>query len=986
MAYRADIEIAVRGAQELKRLGDQINATSKLVDGLNNYLENIGTGGVVRNINNLQQVVSNAAAALNEAALGTKEATLAAQNYVAATSNLNSGLREKLQLLKQVNEAERQQRLSSAGIRETTQFGEPIGPGQASPVALSSQLRGRTEQILAERKGAAELTAVLQDLNEQQRQLENSKLDAKAARIQQELDQQAAAAAETAAQIDKLNERQVEFTTRTDAAAAAARRQTAEFYRQQRLLRQAQTGFAASTVEQGPGGPGFSGGFTSAQRQQANEQAILRAKQEQNKVRRQNVDLASREELFELRLGRILERNAATETQRAKTREATSNAIIGGAFPLLFGQGLGASVGGGIGGFAGGMAGGQLGFGLSLVGTAVGASLDQTIQSARDFAKSLREGGDAASYLEQRIGYLNPVIKTQLQNLQASGQTAKAAELAFSELAKTMGTEGASAFLEIGKQSEQANRSLSLLIDRFIGAGYASNKFFQEAKFGPGGSVIDLLPQQFKPAPNAATPAETAAATQRTAELTRSNELLRVQLALTTVSAKTDLDRYVTLQRQTAQKEYENELTKISIQLKNKEINLAQNEQLIRGANLKLSVQLGEIERSRVEEIRRRTEEAQRARKQADDKRIQEEIKALTLESQILNLFDQQTQAYIEQQTLAKGEEAGLSVQLSMQDKLNESRLRALNIDKSAALLAADTAEEIVLINLREKSRLDLLQRQNDIEEMRARRRKNEIFFERFGVTDTLMQAGKRAGESAFGNAVGAAGGAGQFRTDINLMPGLTNGVIGEQFALLKTELEELVKVENQVIQAAKSIGDAFGTSLKGVISGTMTAQEALANFFQSVADHFADMAAQMISKWIQMQILGLAQSLLPGGSTIFPRGVDNFSSFFGAGGPSFSVGAFGGARAAGGPVASGSTYMVGERGPELFVPRSSGTIVPNHALSGTTNVVVNVDASGSTVQGDSPNANQLGRVISAAVQAELVKQQRPGGLLASTR
>ena len=134
------------------------------------------------------------------------------------------------------------------------------------------------------------------------------------------------------------------------------------------------------------------------------------------------------------------------------------------------------------------------------------------------------------------------------------------------------------------------------------------------------------------------------------------------------------------------------------------------------------------------------------------------------------------------------------------------------------------------------------------------------------------------------------------------------------------------------------------------------------------------------------MQILGLAQSLLPGGSTIFPRGVGNFSGAFGAGGPTFQLGAFGGARAAGGPVASGSTYMVGERGPELFVPRSSGTIVPNHALSGTTNVVVNVDASGSTVQGDSPSANQMGRVIGAAVQAEIVKMQRPGGLLAGTR
>lgn len=38
---------------------------------------------------------------------------------------------------------------------------------------------------------------------------------------------------------------------------------------------------------------------------------------------------------------------------------------------------------------------------------------------------------------------------------------------------------------------------------------------------------------------------------------------------------------------------------------------------------------------------------------------------------------------------------------------------------------------------------------------------------------------------------------------------------------------------------------------------------------------------------------------------------------------------------------------MVGERGPELFVPRSRGTIVPNHALGGNGGVVVNVDARG---------------------------------------
>jgi len=41
-----------------------------------------------------------------------------------------------------------------------------------------------------------------------------------------------------------------------------------------------------------------------------------------------------------------------------------------------------------------------------------------------------------------------------------------------------------------------------------------------------------------------------------------------------------------------------------------------------------------------------------------------------------------------------------------------------------------------------------------------------------------------------------------------------------------------------------------------------------------------------------------------------------------------------GGGRAAGGPVDAGQAYMVGERGPEIFVPQASGTIIPNHQVS----------------------------------------------------
>lgn len=53
----------------------------------------------------------------------------------------------------------------------------------------------------------------------------------------------------------------------------------------------------------------------------------------------------------------------------------------------------------------------------------------------------------------------------------------------------------------------------------------------------------------------------------------------------------------------------------------------------------------------------------------------------------------------------------------------------------------------------------------------------------------------------------------------------------------------------------------------------------------------------------------------------------------------------FGGGRASGGPVTAGTTYLVGEKGPELFKPSSSGSIIPNNAMGGsgtTINLTVN--------------------------------------------
>jgi hypothetical protein len=212
-----------------------------------------------------------------------------------------------------------------------------------------------------------------------------------------------------------------------------------------------------------------------------------------------------------------------------------------------------------------------------------------------------------------------------------------------------------------------------------------------------------------------------------------------------------------------------------------------------------------------------------------------------------------------------------------------------------------------------------------------------------------------------------------------------------EEITKVQGELNTLVDPVNQVTKAAEGIGTAFSNSFKGIIDGSMTAKEALASFFTSVADMFLDMAAQIIAKWIQMTILNTVLQLFPGGSM---AGGGGLSSGFSAGTASAIPTDAGGwaqsfatvlpGRANGGPVSSGQTYMVGERGPELFVPGRSGTIVANDKIGGgSTNVVVNVDAKGSSVEGNEQGANQLGRVISAAVQSELIKQQRPGGILA---
>jgi len=92
---------------------------------------------------------------------------------------------------------------------------------------------------------------------------------------------------------------------------------------------------------------------------------------------------------------------------------------------------------------------------------------------------------------------------------------------------------------------------------------------------------------------------------------------------------------------------------------------------------------------------------------------------------------------------------------------------------------------------------------------------------------------------------------------------------------------------------------------------------------------------------------------------------------------------------ARGGIANSPQLALFGEgRMPEAYVPLPDGRRIPvameGNANSSTSNYTVNVsvDATGSQVSGNPGQGEQLGRAIAQAVQTEIIKQQRPGGLL----
>ena len=208
-----------------------------------------------------------------------------------------------------------------------------------------------------------------------------------------------------------------------------------------------------------------------------------------------------------------------------------------------------------------------------------------------------------------------------------------------------------------------------------------------------------------------------------------------------------------------------------------------------------------------------------------------------------------------------------------------------------------------------------------------------------------------------------------------------------ERQAILKAPVDEFERLIDPLQRANNlsiAISDSFETSFLSIVKGTKSVERAFGDMLNGIADHFFKVAAKLMANKLQQGILGLLTSGLGGGGGLgnnFTRSVVRQTPTLT---PQQQVSRFTFGRARGGPVTKNGSFVVGEKGPELFVPKRSGTIIPNDKLAGggSTNISVNVDASGSSVQSNEQQGKELGRVISAAIQSELIKQRRPGGLL----
>ena len=260
-----------------------------------------------------------------------------------------------------------------------------------------------------------------------------------------------------------------------------------------------------------------------------------------------------------------------------------------------------------------------------------------------------------------------------------------------------------------------------------------------------------------------------------------------------------------------------------------------------------------------------------------------------------------------------------------VKDKLNGDKMYKRLLSEG---INPELAKE--LVNLEKAFEASLRMLEVRIENLKAEKTITGLSDERLQQIEDEIDALERRKKILEGDKKEAEGNLKAVIKEQTFMEGLEEAIKNQEDALKK-----LINPLNQVKEAANAIGEAFKTSFRGIIDGSMTAREALAGFFQSIADHFMDMAAQIAAEAVKLAALKFVQFIISSfaapqigsgtGAPVPGATAPNGQPYFG---PAFADGGYvqGGFKAfnKGGVVSQPTLGMVGEGGEsEYVIPQS---------------------------------------------------------------
>jgi len=1069
VAYRAEIEIGVKGAQKLRELRNTVEELSNKVetlDGLADAFE-----APIQSIKNFNKTLAIATKNLRLAEVASVDEAEAIKQYVTALGESNAARVRQNRLIDQqiakqtaANQVVRQASTGFSAARYGPQV--PAGTGrQGDPEFASSPIEQRTQRLLQVQRDRLTLEQALLNLQERKadavfeelrnnealvRSANEAKLLAAEAAGQRPQSQLSLAGGRRLAKIESKERtenlaKQAVQEGKANQDAFNQRRQYAdeifrieqEFNKRLRtqeidsllnqfeLKERLQTRVFNKALEQ-----------DKIQGQQFEQELENRTTKRLEAAKKVNTERTRRRaaeyRLEQRRQKRIEKARLDTEAKVAARRNnALGSALIGGAFPLLFGQGIGAAGGGLIGGGLGGLAGDQFGFALSLVGTQIGKAVD----SLSLLGQELNSLNPDVGKISESLGIAGTETQQYINALVAAGREQEAAAFATSELAALVGNEGVNALKEFGADTQnlanEFTRAMTIMgvaiaeiinrtgILKAIADQVGRANLFRQARESTDAAQQERFAEFDRLGYGGIEGGSGLDAAKRRAELER--EIIENQRVLNTLKKEgLDIDGVTKLltdeqaqlqnvQANTLRAQIQLEaangsilddnvfaLKEAVIQRQNEEeLQAAINEGLdieIVGLKLKLALLKLSAERRTAEQraAEKAAREAERAAREA--KRIQDEADRAARATQALSI-ELQLSRFITDQNIeiAKARRDGNSELVYTLQINKELNVLAANIAKieNEKLSAQDEALKIAIareqaaqkLNNLEQAKLD---REKDIEDAvkkNLRSIQNEIDLSQARLNGTEDQVKLEQQLQAIKESTGVkdAEALEDLKTKLLLLQeqlasekaiqevrdiqqrtatagaGLRAGFIGQagqafeqqlqqgataeratEIALLTQEME-LAELQAQSMQnAVLGIGDAFATAMttgvSELIAGTKNAEEVFSDFLKGVGNALLQSAQQMIATYTA---IGIAKAFagLSGGTKFgdmgnFDQAVPGASGFSSP--SSFNAAGLFGTRANGGPVNANEPYIVGERGPELFLPFSSGMVLSN--------------------------------------------------------